>query len=327
LRPRIRRIASISRGALAVDAPTHRAWSMPARHDYEALFIDHLPFIERTIAAVTRVLALKGDDAEEYASWAKERLWDDDYLLLRKWREDSKLTTYLGVVLTNLGREFRVRRWGRWRPSAAALRLGHLGVRLETLVHRDGMRVEEAAELLRTRRETDKSDGEIKKIVAALPPRARSRRTEDAEIAAETIPADDQADAFTTTREALEERDTVYRTLRDAVGALTPEERVVITMHYFGGRSLADVARAVDVPQKPLYRLRDGALRRLRAQLAASGVTWEHVQGFFDGPLADTDGADGEIAIARPSMTVPDPEPTTDAHRASSATPRERLST
>lgn len=276
--------------------------------DFEALFVEHLPYIERAIAAVTRVMSLRGDDAEEFGSWAKERLWDRDYALLRKWRGESQLTTYLATVITNLGREFRVKRWGRWRPSAAARHGGPLAVRLESLVVRDGMRVEEAAEYLRTRDGLTISDREVAAIVATFPVRTRARRTEDADVAIESVPGDDTADANVDHEEDAADRDAVYATLRDAMRALPSLDAVILTMHIVGGHSLADVARALNIAQKPLYRMRDAALRRLLDALQARGVTRERVQAFLGAPLEPLPDDVGENDDVRPSTPMMDPE-------------------
>jgi DNA-directed RNA polymerase specialized sigma24 family protein len=303
---------------------------MPDRHDYEALFVEHLPFIERSIAAVIRVLSLRDDDAEEFGSWAKERVLEHDYLLVRKWRGESLLTTYLATVITNLGREFRVKRWGRWRPSAAARRGGPLAVRLETLVHRDGMRVDEAAEYLRTRDGLTIGDREVAEIVAALPRRTRARRVDEREVPIESIADDeDAADASVALEEDAADRERVYRLLREAIGALPSLDVVILTMHIVAGRSLADVARALNIPQRPLYRVRDGLLARLFATLSAQGVTRERVRAFIGAPLLDAEPDDiaGENGDVRPSMTRTDSAPSSDADRPTAAADPERLTT
>ena len=92
---------------------------MSERDDYQALFLAHLPFIDRAAAATARALGLRVDDAEEFASWTRERLWEDDYRVLRKWRGDSRLTTFL-TTRARRGRgprPARTRRTGT--PSAA----------------------------------------------------------------------------------------------------------------------------------------------------------------------------------------------------------------
>lgn len=271
---------------------------MSERDDYEALYHEHLPFIDRVIASVTRVLGLRAGDADEFAWWAKERLWEGEYAILRKWRGESRLTTYLTTVVTNLGREFRTKRWGRWRASAAALRLGPLAVRLESLVYRDGMRLDEAAELLRTRGETTESDRTLAALLAQIPERARPRRAGEPEPSLDTIPDGAAADDGVLDAETSVERREAYRALDAAIVQLPPDERLVIRMHFLEGRSLADVARALGVPQKPLYRLKDRALDTLARALEAAGLTRAHVRSLLGGIDGPERGDSGE---SRPS--------------------------
>src|SRR5215211_7323506 len=110
---------------------------MSEHHEFEAVFVRHLDWIQRTSAAVCRRHGLQRADAQDFTSWVTLRLVENDYAILRRFRGESALTTYLVVVVATLYREYRVKRWGRWRPSAAARRAGPVAVRLETLVHRE----------------------------------------------------------------------------------------------------------------------------------------------------------------------------------------------
>jgi RNA polymerase sigma factor for flagellar operon FliA len=260
---------------------------MTVPFDFEAWFRDHYGFLQRLTAAAARALGIRGDDAEEFASWAVMRLWDNECALLRKWRGDSSLETYARVVVTNLGREYRVLLWGRWRPSAAALRLGRLAILLEQLVYRDGMRPHEAFELLRTRGEADgRSDGELAALLAQLPVRPRSRRAEDREVEIETV-ADDRAAADEVV--VVDERDArfreVLRVLREAVATLPPLQRVLIELHYIRALKISEIARELGVEQKPLYRERDRALATLARLLADAGIAWAEVRDLLGGEL------------------------------------------
>ncbi|AHG89066.1 RNA polymerase sigma factor, sigma-70 family [Gemmatirosa kalamazoonensis] len=296
---------------------------MTERDDYEALFLSHLPFLERALDAVARVLGMRDGDAEEFASWAKERLWEGDYRILRKWRGESRLTTYLTTVVTTLGREFRVKQWGRWRPSAAAQHNGPLAVRLETLVYRDGLRLEEAAELLRTRGETEASDHDLAVLLARLPARARPRRGDERDVSLDGLPASTVADDRVDSAESLAERRTAYEAMYEAIRRLEPLEQVVIRMHFLEGRSLADVARALDVPQKPLYRMKDRALATLAHHLTTAGITREQVRDLLGGSLPadapETDAGRGNSLGSWPSKRSCDSSPETEGSGSSTS--------
>lgn len=260
---------------------------MPTRQDLEALFLRHLTWIDRIVASLCRRNSLAGADAEDFASWTRMKLVEDDYAVLGKFRGESALTTYLTVVISMLYREYRVSRWGRWRPSAAARRHGPLAVRLETLVHRDGYRLEQAAELLQTSGEAQASQGELARLLAQFPHRDALRPVEVGADLLEETPAPAAADDLAVRRETAAQRERLDRALAHAMEQLPAEDRVILRMRYWEGLSVADVARGLDLPQKPLYRRIDRALAQLRAELTAAGISREEV-----GSLIGDEGAE-----------------------------------
>jgi RNA polymerase sigma factor (sigma-70 family) len=266
--------------------------AVAVKEDLEAWFTEHYPFLQRLTAVAARRLGIRGEDAEDFAAWAAMRLWDDDYALLRKWRGDSSLAAYARVVVVNLGREYRVLLWGRWRPSAAALRLGRLAILLEQLVYRDGMRRDEAYEQLRTRGELGgRTEAELTALFAQLPVRPRSRRPEEGDAEVEALAdersATDDVVVFDKRDEEFRER---LRALRAAVETLPDLQRVLIELHFFQALTIADVARQLGVEQEPLYRERDRALATLVRRLAEAGVSTDQLGellGDAPGPTRD----------------------------------------
>ena len=59
---------------------------------------------------------------------------------------------------------------------------------------------------------------------------------------------------------------------------LPPEERHILRMRFGDGRSVADVARALRIEQKPLYRKIDQLRAKLRRDLERYGVTADDVR-------------------------------------------------
>lgn len=259
---------------------------MPDRQTLEALFLENLAWIERAAASVCRRHGLSGDEAEDFASWAKMKMMEDDYAAFRKFRGESAITTYLTVVVAMLFRDYRVARRGRWRPSAAARRHGPVAVRLETLVHRDGYRLEQAAEMLRTAGETELSDRELAALLAELPPRAPMRPVEVGAEPLASAPGPARADERVLEEEAAEERRAADEALTRALGRLPPEDRLILRMRFWEEMSVADVARGLDLPQKPLYRRIDRALAELRKHLEAAGISRERVRALLGEPAA-----------------------------------------
>jgi hypothetical protein len=101
------------------------------------------------------------------------RIIDGNYALLRKFGGRAKLATYLGVVIGNLFADYRNSIWGRWRPSAAAVRLGPIGIRIEEMLYREGHSLRETTEELHSTG-VMLSDSEIARLAAKIPPRERS---------------------------------------------------------------------------------------------------------------------------------------------------------
>jgi RNA polymerase sigma factor for flagellar operon FliA len=245
------------------------------RQTSEAQFLENLPRIEKTVAALARRHGFRGAEADDLASWVKLRLIENDYAVFQKFRGESALTTYLTVVIATLVQDYKVQLWGRWRPSAAAQRKGRVAVKLEALVYRQSYTLADAAEVLRSSGDTTLSDRELASLLAELPRRGppRPRTVNEDALAAEAGPSG--ADEIVENESAVTERTTIETALKSAMDALEPEDRCVLTMRFWQEMSVADIARALDIPQKPLYRSLQRVLDELRRALVTAGVSAE----------------------------------------------------
>ena len=250
---------------------------MPDRSDREALLLANLAIIERIFAAISRRHALSRDAAEEFAAWAKLRLIENDYAILAKFRGESTLATYLAVVLAMLFREYRVHEWGRWRPSAAAKSHGALAIKLEILVMRDGVSIAEAGERLRTAGETTFTDRELAAIVAAFPRRTPARPVQNIDTTPD-VPSADRADDTVLEQESDARANVIRGTLEKLLNALPREDALIVRLRFMKSMSVADVARALAIPQKPLYRRLERLLAILRAGLERAGISRDDIR-------------------------------------------------
>src|SRR5258706_111345 len=116
----------------------------------EQLFLSELALIERVIAWVCARRCLRGADAEDFGSAVKLRLIEGDYEILGRFEGRSSLKTYLAAVIQRLYLDYQTQRFGKWRPSAEARRLGPVALRLESLLYPDGLTFEEACGVLQT---------------------------------------------------------------------------------------------------------------------------------------------------------------------------------
>jgi len=239
----------------------------------ERLFLEHLGWIERAAAMACGRAGIRGADADEFAGWVKVKLIEDDYAAIRRFRGDAKLTTYLAAVIMRQLHEFQRERGGRWRPSAAAVRLGPPAPDLEGLVYRDGYTLAQAGEKLRTAGRSTLSDIDLARLLARLPLRGPLRPVQvEADHALPLAEAPQRADDRVMESESATFRENVWSALARVMDRLDPEDRMLARMHFGEGRSLAEVARTLRLDQKPLYRRVDRLRRRLREDLLAEGV-------------------------------------------------------
>lgn len=257
---------------------------MPDRQKAESLFLEHLGWINRVAGMTCAQHGVWGAEEEDFASFIRMKLMEDDYAIIRKHRGESTLKTYLATVVVRQFHDYLRERRGRWRTSAAARRLGPPAPDLEALVYRDGYRLDQAGERLRTAGKTTLSDRELGRVLKELPEREPLRPREvppDAVLEAEegTQLADDRV----TGGEAAALHDRVTGALERAMARLDPEDHLIVRMHLQDGRSLADVARALGLEQKPLYRRVNRLRQTLRTYIEAEGVHAPDVQGLIDG--------------------------------------------
>src|SRR5262249_29160148 len=104
--------------------------------------------IESALMARCRIQRLSTDAAEDFCSWARLRLLEDDQRILRKFEGRSSLRTFLITVIERLFLDWRNAQWGKWRPTASARRHRPVGIELERLVIRDQYSVGEAIQIL-----------------------------------------------------------------------------------------------------------------------------------------------------------------------------------
>jgi RNA polymerase sigma factor (sigma-70 family) len=235
----------------------------------EQMFLSELALIERVIAWVCARRCLRGADGEDFSSTVKLRLIENDYEILGRFEGRSSLKTYLTAVVNRLYLDYQTQRFGKWRPSAEARRLGPVALRLEALLYRDGLTFEEARGVLQTDFQVAESREALYELSLKLPRRSlrRSGASADEEL---PVPAFGLSTIEQAERQILAER--TFLVLRKALGRLPARDRIVLRLHVEGGLSVADVARALGEEQKALYRRRDAAFKQLRVDLEAEGI-------------------------------------------------------
>lgn len=234
-----------------------------------------LPLIEPSLQRIASRKCLSPDEAEDFISWARLKLLSERDSVVAKFRGRGRLSTFLTTVALNLLRDYRIEKWGKHRPSAAARRLGTAAVRLETLTVRDGFGLGEAIELMRRNEGVRASVEELEEIAAQLPVRSRVRFESDDAVAA--LPGTERTDERAFRNEAQETAAKVQAALDGALRTLSPEDRLILKLRVEDGFSVADIARTLHLEQKPLYRRLESLLGRLRQEMESREVRREDV--------------------------------------------------
>jgi RNA polymerase sigma factor (sigma-70 family) len=236
-----------------------------------ALLEQNIYVIRQKLDRLSRRSGLPEDEAEEFRSWALFKLVDNDYRILASWQGRSSLSTFLTVVLVNLMRDYRIQVWGKWRPSAAALRQGPVAVLLERLWVRDNLPLDEAIERMRCEHAVSLSRSEFERIAASLHRTPERRRVNEEELL--RIPTDGQVESRLADGERARTEERLRELLAPLLRSLPAEDRLLLKLYYWDGLSMAEISRLLRRPQRKLYAVRDKCLRKLRRHLEEGGVS------------------------------------------------------
>lgn len=249
---------------------------------YQRLLLDHLDLIDQIVRTTGRRRHLSSAEQEDFASFVNLRLVDDNYAILRKFQNRSTLWTYLAAVIERLSLDFCAEKWGRWRPSAMAERLGPVAVVLERLVTRDSHTVEEAIEIVRTNHDVTLTPAELRGIWDQLP--ARVRTTEVGEEAAAAVSATETSETNVEDAELQKNLARLERALQAAFAGIAAQDRVLIALRFDQELSMVEIARLTGSSVPTLHRRLDKSVRQLRLALSQSGFDPREVAGLIGHP-------------------------------------------
>jgi RNA polymerase sigma factor for flagellar operon FliA len=234
--------------------------------DYQRLLLDNLDLIAQIVRMTGRRRHLSATEQDDFGSFVSLRLIENDYAVLRKFQNRSTLWTYLAAVIERLSLDFCTEKWGRWRPSAAAERLGPVAVLLERLVTRDAHTIEEAIEIVRAHHDAGMSYAELRSMWDALP--ARTRATEVGEEAAAEVVSNDSSDAGMDDAALRKDIKRLQGALQTAFASIASQDRVLIALRFDQDLPIAEISRLTGVSVPTLHRRLDKSVRQLRVALS-----------------------------------------------------------
>ncbi len=247
----------------------------------EAVFLEHLELIERAAQFAARRAGFSPQDIEDFVSTAKVKLIDDDYGVLRKYRGDrgASLGTYLTLVVKNACKDYCNHKWGKFRPSAIAKKLGPTALALERLLVCEQHDESSAIEILKGRYEVEASRDELREIASQLPVRIRPRDVGDEVLENRPSPSPEaSAERRVEDGERSATAARVEEVLNLALESLGAQDLLILKMLFRDSCRISTVASALHLEQRPLYSRRDKCLRALREAFEIHGLTWDEVR-------------------------------------------------
>lgn len=245
---------------------------MNERSDHEFIH-DHRLDVERALGAVCKRMGLNDDEREDFESEVWLHLVAHGERVREQFEGRSSVRTYLHTVVANLAHDHRIRKWGKWRPTLAAQRLGTVAIRLEVLIHRDGFSQAEA--LRRVRAENPRlTDADVEGVIAQLPKRTPRRR----EVSLVTEPggaerADQEMERAGRSRDLMRIKQHVALAVKD----MSATERRLMRERFLQGRTVTEIAREREEDRRALYRTFERCLRKIRKHLDSAGIDREQL--------------------------------------------------
>lgn len=252
-------------GTLCI-AAHHRLMAEPSE-----ILLKKLPEIEQIIVSICRRKGMDADATEEFAAEVKLRLIERDYAIIRKFEGRSPFEVYIGAVVKRLLLDHQRHEWGKWRPSSEAQHLGPLAVDLERLLHRDGRSIEDALLLLQSDH-PNVTRKELERIAVRLPVRV-GRRKVNLEKAASVPGPNNRLDPA-----RMETARRISTAVNVVIERLPEEDRLIFRMRFESGMTVAQVARALHLPQPLLYRRLYKRFDEFRAELDRAGIAAADVE-------------------------------------------------
>jgi RNA polymerase sigma factor for flagellar operon FliA len=226
-----------------------------------------LVLLGEVIRGVVRRGRLSSADAEDFSQGVHLKFLETGYEAFDRFDGRSSLRTYLTTVVWRLLLDRRNAAYGKWRPSAAARRLGAEAVRLDRLINRDGLTIEEAIQVA-SRAPAASPDRVIRRLADRLPRRRRAVIVADDALHLVAREAPDPIEARE--REARTRQTRIA--LDQAFNQLNPEERLLVSLRFRQSMTVREIAGVFKIDPKQLYRTFNRLVDKLRRDMGVSGT-------------------------------------------------------
>lgn len=235
---------------------------MAAPREY---LIANLPLIDQITMSICRRKGMPPEEIEEFAAVLKLKLVENDYAIIRAFRERSSFATYIAAVIGRALLDYRRREWGKWRPSAEAERLGETAIQVERLLYREDRTYDEAFVVIAAE-QPELTRAEFDRLAGSLPPRVKRRHVE----------LENAADLEASLASGPERASVAARISNIVCGfidQLPEEDQLILRLRFDSGMSVIQIARALHLDPQVIYRRLYRHFQKLREKLEAAGIS------------------------------------------------------
>jgi RNA polymerase sigma factor (sigma-70 family) len=148
---------------------------------------------------------------------------------------------------------------------------------------RDGFSFDEAVTMLQTNHNCPLSREELQAMCRQFPDRVLRAVGGDDELAS----IEQQAAVNDALLNRTEDEEIVQRidaALTKAIASLPPRDRLILKLRFENDMKVVDIARLVDVPAKPLYRVLSNIVDGLRETLLEAGIDGSDIARIVGNP-------------------------------------------
>ncbi|MEZ5288905.1 MAG: sigma-70 family RNA polymerase sigma factor [Vicinamibacterales bacterium] len=270
----------------------------PTRENVDScrrLLEEQIGVVDDAVRFVSSRNHLSRDMSDELKSRVLLHLATNDYAVLRRWRREGSLLTYLVTVISRVFLDYRNQEWGKAKPPAVARRLGPVALALWRLTHRKRLTFDEAVMTLQSEQGFTATRDELWAIYSRLPVSAGRYFVDVAELEQREQPGG-EADVLVRSSEQSDLAGRVELALSDALADLPTEDRLILKMFFFDGLSRAEIARSLHLDQQRLYPRFLSLLSRLHRTLTARGVSRDDIRQIIAAP--DLEGGPSVLEAA-----------------------------
>lgn len=289
-----------SAGQVGLSRPGPQPKNEGGAVDYAQLFESNFGVVKQMAYAFSRRSRLSDTDTDEFYGRVVLKLIENDYFVLRQFEGNSSLKAYLATVVRNALADYTAHMWGKWRPSAEALRQGTVGVLLDRLTSRDGLSFDEAAEQLITNHRVTESHQTLYEMWSQLPLRYPRRHTSNDEFP-EVVSDEPRQDELMLRRE---EAASASAAITKTLAAWPSQDRLIVLLRFVHGLQVATIAKRLALDPVSLYPRCKRLFRQLASALELHGVSAGRVHALIEsdeiGPvLSESSTSAAAAAIAK----------------------------